>query len=155
MTELDFSVLRMHRDKHRADCRFIYCGDVHAGTIAKATTVNAQSERCWSVGFHCRGANPGDFKGSTSVSLESARRDCLPAWLKCAQARTPEDFEEWRDNRDHTAWKYRMHDLGLPLPTQRPDGISLVVSAASRSPTPILAITSAHHIEECRNEDDD
>ena len=36
--------------------------------------------------------------------------------------RTKADFEAWRDHQTFTAWKYRMHDEGLPLPTQRPDG---------------------------------
>jgi hypothetical protein len=39
-------------------------------------------------------------------------------------ARTEADYEAWRWQRDRTAWNDRMHDLVLPLPTQRPDGIA-------------------------------
>jgi hypothetical protein len=35
---------------------------------------------------------------------------------------TEESYELWRWSRDSTGWKYRMHDEGLPLPTQRSDG---------------------------------
>ena len=33
-------------------------------------------------------------------------------------------FELWRRTRDFNAWTDRMHDAGLPLPTQRTDGIA-------------------------------
>jgi hypothetical protein len=39
----------------------------------------------------------------------------------CAQhraTRTEAHFELWRHERDYTAWKYRMRDKGLKMPTQ-------------------------------------
>jgi hypothetical protein len=37
---------------------------------------------------------------------------------------TEADFQRWRDQRDFTSWKYRMHDCGCRMPTQNPDGRS-------------------------------
>ncbi len=36
--------------------------------------------------------------------------------------RTEAHFEMWRRQRDFTAWKYRMRDEKLPLPTQSTSG---------------------------------
>jgi hypothetical protein len=41
-----------------------------------------------------------------------------------AATRTEADYQAWRDQRDWTAWKYRMHDAHLPLPTQRRESIT-------------------------------
>jgi len=40
------------------------------------------------------------------------------ARLRCLAPRTEAHFELWRHERDFTAWKYRMHEKGLKLPTQ-------------------------------------
>jgi hypothetical protein len=40
------------------------------------------------------------------------------AGLRCTEA----DFVEYRRQRAFTAWKYAMHDVGLPLPTQSATG---------------------------------
>jgi hypothetical protein len=53
---------------------------------------------------------------------DEAKAQFTVAWLKFAHSRKPEDFAAWRDHRDATAWKYRMRDLGLPLPTQSDTG---------------------------------
>jgi hypothetical protein len=44
------------------------------------------------------------------------------ARLAFASSRTAADFAEWRDQRDWTAWKYRMRDAGLPMPAQSVSG---------------------------------
>jgi hypothetical protein len=49
--------------------------------------------------------------------------------------RTEADFEEWRYDRDFTAWKYAMWDARLKLPTQTQDG-ARAASAAQRLTTP-------------------
>jgi hypothetical protein len=109
------------QDPERDDCWFIYCGDIHAGTIAKAATVNSQAVWNWSAGFN-PGSGPGEIKGGSADTFEQARARFAPAWLAFAASRTPEDFAEWRDQRDFTAWKYRMRDQGMPMPTQSHTG---------------------------------
>lgn len=123
MKELDFTQLSRRPDPDRPDCWFIYCGDIHAGTIAKTTTISTHSSWNWTAGFY-PGSGPGEIKGGSADSFEAAREKFMPAWLAFANSRKPEDFEEWRQHRDATAWKYRMHDLGLPLPTQSDTGRS-------------------------------
>jgi hypothetical protein len=44
---------------------------------------------------------------------------------------TEADFQEWRDQRDWTAWKYAMHDARLKLPAQLPSGRSQCYCGAS------------------------
>ena len=41
-----------------------------------------------------------------------------------AATRTKADYQRWRDQRDWTAWKDRMHDARVPLPTERLEGIA-------------------------------
>ena len=41
-----------------------------------------------------------------------------------AATRTEADYQAWLDQRDWTAWKYRMRDARLPLPAERSEGIT-------------------------------
>lgn len=111
MTALDFSKLTRRPDPHRPDCWRIFCGDICAGWIAKAATVNAASVWNWSAGFY-PGSGPGEIRSGTANSFEEAKAKFERAWLAFASSRTPEDFEEWRDQRDWTAQKYAARDRG-------------------------------------------
>jgi hypothetical protein len=57
-------------------------------------------------------------------SFEEARAGFEKDWLRLSATRTEAHFELWRRSRDFTAWKNRMHDERLPLPTQRTSGQS-------------------------------
>jgi hypothetical protein len=58
------------------------------------------------------------------VEFDAAWKDYLP---RCAEA----DFIEHRRQRAFTAWKYAMHDAGLPLPTQSASGRARCFCGAS------------------------
>lgn len=56
--------------------------------------------------------------------FDGARGDFQAAWKELAATLTDANYEAWRRQRDWTAWKDRMHDLALPLPTQQSEGIA-------------------------------
>ncbi|WP_152535619.1 hypothetical protein [Bradyrhizobium sp. Ai1a-2] len=70
------------------------------------------------------GTEPGQHRYGAAATFDDARAAFALAWQKLAATRTDADYQAWRDHRDWTMWKYRMHDLHLPLPTQRPDGVA-------------------------------
>ncbi len=116
MTALDFAKLNRRRDPDRDDCWFIFCGDIHAGTIARANGMpNAQTNWNWSAGFY-PGSHPREIRSGCAETFEEARANFLPAWLAFAQSRTEGDFAEWREWQDWTARKYAARDAGLPCP---------------------------------------
>jgi len=108
--------LTRRRDPDRPDCWFIYCGDIHAGTIAKAVGMpNAQNHWNWSAGFY-PGSRPGEIKGGSAETFEKAKARFERAWLVFASRRTEADLQEWRDQRDWTARKYALRDRGEQVP---------------------------------------
>jgi hypothetical protein len=116
MMQFDFNKLTRRRDPYRPECWRIYCGDICAGWIAKAVGMpNAMNLWTWSAGFY-PGSGPGEIKGGTANTFEEARAKFERAWLTFASSRTPDDFEEWRDQRDWTARKYAARDAGQPVP---------------------------------------
>jgi hypothetical protein len=54
----------------------------------------------------------------TGETFEEAKAEFEEAWNQLRPTRTEAHYELWRQNRDFTAWKYRMHDEHLKLPTQ-------------------------------------
>jgi len=148
MVPLDFNELtRSRADPDRDDCWHIYRGDVHAGTIAKANGMpNAKNEWRWSAGFY-PGSGPGEIKGCTASTFDEARAAFKIACLKFAHSRKPEDFAAWRDHREATVWKYRMHDHGLPLPTQSNTGCARCFCGAEITTSTVAAhIRTAHEV---------
>ena len=118
MTALDFTQLTRRADPDRADCWRIYRGDVCAGWIARSVgRPNAQNEWTWSAGFY-PGSGPGEIKIGTADTFAEARAKFERAWLAFASSRTPEDFEEWREQRDWTARKYAARDRGEQVPVR-------------------------------------
>jgi hypothetical protein len=115
---MNFTDLRRRRDPDRPDCWFIYCGDIHAGTIAKAVGMpNAFNNWNWSAGFY-PGSRPGETKTGCADSFEEAKAKFEAAWLVFASTRTENDYQEWRDQRDWTARKYAARDQGKPVPVR-------------------------------------
>ena len=109
------TTLTRRRDPHRADCWLIYCGDIHAGTIAKAIGMpNAMNHWNWTAGFY-PGSRPGEIKSGSAETLEAARAAFEKAWQRFAATRTEADSQAWRDLRDWTAQTYAARDSGRPL----------------------------------------
>ena len=52
----------------------------------------------------------------------TARSDFEAEWQDYLSRCTETDFVEYRRQRAFTSWKYAMHDVGLPLPTQSVTG---------------------------------
>jgi hypothetical protein len=92
----------------------VYYDDVHVGTIAirsgNPTDTDSWSWRC---GFY-PGSEPGDCTSGTATTFDQARFEA--AWRLFVTKRTEADFQEWRDNRDWTAEKYRRFDRGERMP---------------------------------------
>lgn len=152
MTERDFTELSRRADPDRPDVWRIFCGDINAGWIGRVTTVSAKSEWVYSAGFH-PGSSPGEIKTGIATSFDEAKAKFLIAWLKFAHSRKPDDFEEWRDHRDFTAWKYRMHDVGLKMPTQSETGRTKCFCGTEITTSSLMDhIRTAHR--EAKHEDD-
>ena len=100
----------------------IYYGDVRIGTIGERSGVPLHQDQWnWTCGFFPGGPRS---KGGTGPSYESCKDALQRAWDEMLPGVTESGLEEWRRHRDWTAWKYKMHDLGLPLPTQLTSGRS-------------------------------
>lgn len=84
---------------------------------------NSAPQWAWSCGFH-PGTAPGEHRSGIAETFDEARVGFQAAWQELAATRTEADYESWRRQRDWTAWKDRMHDLALPLPTQKLEGIA-------------------------------
>jgi hypothetical protein len=98
---------RRRSNDSREECWRIFYGDVHVGTIAirsgNPTDTDSWSWRC---GFY-PGSEPGDCTSGTAATFDQARADFEAAWRLFLMKRMDTDFQEWRDNRDWTAEKYR------------------------------------------------
>ena len=101
---------------HRQECWQIFFGDIQAGTITERVGNPHDTERWeWRCGFY-PGSNPGEHQSGTAASFVEARADFESAWKIFLSKRTEADFQEWRDQRDWTAEKYRRFDRGERMP---------------------------------------
>jgi hypothetical protein len=101
---------------HRQECWHIYYGDIHAGTITERVGNPHDAEPWeWRCGFY-PGSNPGEHQSGAAASFDEARADFESAWKIFLSKRTEADFQEWRDQRDWTAEKYRRFDRGERMP---------------------------------------
>ncbi|WP_051334952.1 hypothetical protein [Bradyrhizobium sp. Ai1a-2] len=118
-------MLTRRRDKnHDLEHWTIRFGDIDVGHISlRAGVPRAAPQWGWACGFY-PGTEPGQHRYGAAATFDDARAAFAQAWQRLAATRTEADYRAWRDSRDRTAWKYRMHDLHLPLPTQRPDGVA-------------------------------
>ncbi|WP_316196728.1 hypothetical protein [Bradyrhizobium sp. SZCCHNS3053] len=110
-------------DPHRAGWH-VYFGDVRVGHISMRAGVPTHLPQWgWSCGFY-PGCEPGQQIAGSAETFEEARAAFEQAWSKLASIRTEQHFEEWRRDRDWTAWKYRMWEKGCRMPTQNTNGRS-------------------------------
>jgi hypothetical protein len=130
--------LTRRRYPGRIDCWRIYCGDVCVGTIARRTGCPPDVDQWeWGCGFY-PGTEPGQGESGTAADFEAARVEFEAAWQRLLPTATEAGFQEWRDQRDLTAWKYAMWDANAKLPTQMPNGRSKCFCGAP------IAIATAH-----------
>lgn len=115
---------RRSKDDSQRETWLIYFGDVRVGVIGRRAGVpNSVPQWGWSCGFY-PGTVPGEHRSGIAATFDAARAGFQAAWEALARTRTEADYEAWRRQRDWTAWKDQMHDLALPLPTQRAEGIA-------------------------------
>jgi hypothetical protein len=108
----------------RVDCWHIYYGDVQVGAFARRSGCPVDVDPWeWGCGFY-PGTEPGQGESGTAASFEEARADFEAAWREFLPRLTEANFQEWRDQRDWTAWKYEMLERGAKMPTQVVSGIS-------------------------------
>jgi hypothetical protein len=114
--------LTRRRYPERHDCWHVYYGAVHVGTIAVQSGLpRAVAQWAWQCGFYPPW-DRGRSTGGMAATFEQARADLETGWAKYLPRCTPADFEENLRQEAWTAWKYAMHDAGLPLPTQLASG---------------------------------
>ena len=137
-------IRRAHDDPHREGW-FVYWGDVRVGHIGIRAGVPSHAPQWgWNCGFY-PGCDPGQQVHGTAETLDQARADFETAWKKLLPTRTEAHFELWRQSRDFHAWKDRMHDERLPMPTQRTDGRSRCFCGAEITTAGVPAHIQAAH----------
>jgi hypothetical protein len=83
----------------------------------------------WPVGFY-PGSHPDEHRIDTAATFDEARAKFEAAWAVFLSNRTETDFQEWREAKAWTAWKYQMWDTRHQLPTQLPGGCSKCICGA-------------------------
>ena len=111
--------LTRRRYPERPDCWHIYYGDVRVGTIAvRSGNPHDTDPWQWTCGFY-PGSHPREHQTGTSETFDQACSEFEAAWAVFSSKRTEADFQEWRDQRDWTAEKYRRFDRGERMPPDR------------------------------------
>lgn len=114
---------RPHNNPHQVGWD-VYFGDARIGHIGERAGVPMDVDQWgWTLGFH-PGAAVDAHKRGTAGSFEAARSAFEQAWKELEPTLTDENYEAWRDDRDATAWKYRMWDEHCRMPAQTRDGRS-------------------------------
>jgi hypothetical protein len=119
-----FALTRRRDPDARQESWLILYSDVHVGTIGLRSGNPFDTDQWqWRGGFY-PGSEPGDWTSGTAASFDQARLAFESAWRVLLTKRTEADFDEYRNHRDWTAWKYAMWDSGCKLPTQLASGQS-------------------------------
>lgn len=135
---------RPDKDPHRKGW-FVYCGDVRVGHIGKRAGVPTHAAQwSWTCGFN-PGCDPGQATNGTGDTFEEARDGFEKAWNELAATRTEAHYEMWRNNRDWHAWKDRMNDNGLPLPTQKSEDLARCFCGAEITSASMFKHAQAAH----------
>lgn len=67
------------------------------------------------------GSRPGEYRSGSAPTFEEARAQFERAWMVFAANRTEADYQEWRDQRDWTAFKNALTDRGEKVPARGDD----------------------------------
>jgi hypothetical protein len=127
------------------ECWHVYYRDTQVGTITERAGVPVDVDPWgWSVGFYPVDHRPKqDNPRGMAKTFKQARAEFEDAWRRYLPSCTVADFAENRRHRATTAWKYRMHDTGTPLPTQLSSGRSKCFCGA-----PLTIATVDGHIDQ-------
>lgn len=123
----------------------IMYGDVRVGTIGRRSGVPDHVDQWqWHSGFY-PGCGPGEIENGSGATYDEAKERFTVAWERLLPLKTADDFQEWRDFRDWTAWKYAMHDANCQLPTENTSGRSRCFCGAEIGLKDILGHALAVH----------
>ena len=118
----------------------VFYADVRVGGISRRSGVPDWVDPwAWSCGF-TPGCGPGETISGTAATFDLAKVEFEKAWKRLASIKSEDHFQEWRDFRDFTEWKYTMWGSHLPLPTQTTTGVSKCFCGAEIS----MAQTETH-----------
>ena len=122
----------------RPDCWQIYYGDVCVGSIALRSGCPVDEPQWeWGCGFY-PGMGPRQGRQGIGADLDTCRVAFEAAWQSILPTLSGTAFQEWRDQRDLTAWKYAMWIASMKMPTQVSSGKSKCFCGAP------IDIVSAH-----------
>ena len=77
---------------HNRQCRHVYYGGVHVGTIAERVGNPHDTDQWqWSCGFY-PGSEPGEISSDTAATFKEARADFERGWQVFFSKRTEADF---------------------------------------------------------------
>lgn len=114
---------RPDKDPHRKGW-FVYFNDVRVGHIGIRAGVPVDEDQWgWACGFY-PGCDPGQHTNGSAETFEAARAEFELAWERLKPTRTEAHYELYRRSRDFQAWKNRMHDERLKMPTQNTNGVA-------------------------------
>lgn len=140
------ALTRRAADNQHQETWHVYYGDIQVGTIGERAGVPKDGDQWgWSVGFFPR-SHRGHRESGIAASFREARGDFERAWERYLPQCTPQDFTDYRRQRDWNAWKTRMHDESLPLPTQATTGQSRCFCGAE-----ITTSTTDRHVIQCHS----
>jgi hypothetical protein len=109
------ALTRRRSENQRQEGWQIYYGDIHAGTIVERVGNPHDTDQWeWICGSY-PGSQPGEHQSGTAATFDEARGDFESAWQVFLSKRTEADFQAWRDQRDWTARKYALWDVGKRL----------------------------------------
>jgi hypothetical protein len=139
--------LTRRKDPDRPDRWVVYFGDISVGSIGRCAGVPVQVDQWeWGCGL-ATVSGRGVSAGGTAACLDDARDAFGVAWAKLEPLIKPEDYDAHRRQRAWTAWKYAMHDAGLPLPTQLTAGRSKCFCGAGIDIAGVVSHVAAVHPE--------
>lgn len=139
--------LTRRKDPHRYDRWSIFFGDIAVGSVGKCAGVPVHVDQWeWDCGLSV-GSTRGFRAAGTAASFDNAREAFGAAWAKIEPQLAPEDIAAYRRQRAFTAWKYAMHDAGLPLPSQLTSGRSKCFCGAEIAIAGVASHVAAVHLE--------
>jgi hypothetical protein len=93
----------------------------------------------------------GQHTNGSAETFEAARAEFELAWERLKPTRTEAHYELYRRSRDFHAWKNRMHDERLKMPTQNTNGVARCYCGAEITIASVEAhIQDAHRGETAR-----
>jgi hypothetical protein len=137
-----FALTRRRDTQSREESWKVYYRDIHVGTIGKRSGIpNDVDPWGWICGFY-PGSEPGEHRDGTGATFDEARAGFEEACQTFLAQQTEADFRAYRNHRAFTAWKFRMWDTGMKMPTEIADDRSHCFCGAV-----LTTATTSGHIE--------